>query len=238
MTRGEDARRVLKTSLSLFRNGLADIVYPRRCGGCGLRGTWLCNDCDSALPRYAAPWCSRCGVPTNVAACRCDRLPVSLDRVRTVASYDGWLRSAIVSFKFHDEQDRAGHLGAMLSPLLDDLAPIDAVVPVPLHPRRERERGFNQALLLARYATNERFPLREDILVRSRPTRHQVGLGADERRANVHEAFAVLPGVSLQSLRLVLVDDVLTTGSTLGNCADALRAAGARSVSAVTLAGE
>jgi ComF family protein len=148
------------------------------------------------------------------------------------------VRQSIIALKFHDETARAAHLGRHLSPFLTEFGAIDGLVPVPLHPRRLRERGFNQALLLARHAAAGQVAVRDDLLARIRATPHQVGLDAEQRRANVHGAFAVPSGRDLIGMNLVLVDDVLTTGSTLGNCAEALAHAGAASVSALTLARE
>jgi ComF family protein len=174
----------------------------------------------------------------NRSPCRCAELPPVLSRLRSALPYEGWARQSIISLKFHDEAARAEHLGRHLSPALAEFGAIDGLVPVPLHPRRLRERGFNQALLLARHAAAGQVAVRDDLLVRIRPTPHQVGLGAEQRGANVHGAFAVPPGLDLTEMNLVLIDDVLTTGSTLGACAEALTVAGAASVGALTLARE
>lgn len=220
------------------RDELAGIVYPPRCAGCGRRGFWLCAACEATAPPFQPPWCPRCGAVATRSACRCAELPLVLTRLRSALPYDGWVRQGIISLKFHDETARAEHLGRHLTPLLAEFGTIDGLVPVPLHPRRLRERGFNQALLLAGQAAAGQVAIRDDLLVRIRPTPHQVGLGAEQRRANVHGAFAVPPGLDLTGMRLVLIDDVLTTGSTLGNCAEALAIAGAASVGALTLARE
>ncbi|MGH2562396.1 MAG: ComF family protein [Thermomicrobiales bacterium] len=140
--------------------------------------------------------------------------------------------------KFEGERARAESLGPLLAGLLVGMQPIDGLVPVPLHPKRMRERGFNQSALLASIAVPAGVPVATDLLVRTRPTRHQIGLGADQRRENVHGAFAVELGHDIGGQRLVLVDDVMTTAATLGNCADALKAAGAAFVAAVTVARE
>lgn len=219
---------------------LVEVVFPRRCAGCGRRGSWVCSDCESTLPVLTPPWCVRCGTSPLGPGCRCHELPPSLDKARSASPYDGWVRRAVIMMKFEGERARAESLGPLLARLVDEMRPIDSLVPVPLHPHRKRERGFNQSEALAVCVTGEgnRIPVVTDLLVRTRPTRHQVGLGADERRANVHGAFAVRPARDLAGQRLVLVDDVLTTGATLGNCADALKAAGAAFVAAVTVARE
>jgi ComF family protein len=158
--------------------------------------------------------------------------------VRSAAPDEGWLKAAIRSFKYQGESARAEHLGQLLVPILADLPAFDALVPVPLHASRERRRGYNQARLLAGVAGSQiPIPI-VDALVRTRPTPQQVGLDAAARRANVQGAFAARRGVAIRGARYVLVDDVFTTGSTLGNCADTLIAAGAAWVGAVTLARE
>jgi ComF family protein len=217
---------------------LVDTLYPRRCAGCGRRDVWLCAACDAALPRLAPPWCAGCGVSPGVAACRCDNLPRGVRAFRSVAPYAGWLREAIVAFKYDLEWDRADHLAATLVPALGDLPTIDALVPVPLHPCRLRWRGFNQSVLLAEGLGRRTAIPVLDWLERTRETDQQARLGAAARWANVSGAFAVRAGVDPSGLHLAVVDDVLTTGATLGACAEALLAGGAAAVSAVTLARE
>lgn len=217
---------------------LVDVVFPRRCAGCLRRGTWLCEECDAALPRFQPPWCSRCGAPIGKHTCQCSELPPAVNAVRSAAAYDGWLREAIQSFKYHGETARAEHLAALLVPLLTDLEPFDYLCPVPLHPKRQRRRGYNQSRLLADGAARIGGFRIEEVAVRVRETHQQAKLGANARQANVQGAFAVSPAVTVQGARIVLVDDVLTTGATLGSCASALVSAGAASVAAVTLARE
>jgi ComF family protein len=142
--------------------------------------------------------------------------------------------------KYHDRRTLAADLGALLAQRLEELRADwqpDGIVPVPIHPQRRRERGFNQADLLAA-ATAERcgLPFR-DVLERTRNTPPQVGLPRDVRRQNVHGAFVILAAAS-PGVRPVLIDDVQTTGATLEAAAQALRAAGARAVYALTVAAE
>jgi ComF family protein len=224
--------------LGIAGDAVVETLYPRRCAGCGRRGSWVCQDCDAALRPFARPWCERCGAPPLQISCRCAELAPELAVVRSAALDDGWLRAAVRSFKYSGETARAGHLAALLPPLLADLPSFDALVPVPLHPRRERRRGYNQARLLATAAGNRVTMPVEEALIRIRPTSQQVGLDAESRRANVRGAFLVKDDADVVGRRFVLVDDVLTTGSTLGNCAVTLVAGGAAWVGAVTLARE
>jgi ComF family protein len=229
---------ILRQSIRTIGEAIVETIYPRRCAGCGRRGVWVCADCDDALARFQSPWCARCGAPPSRAACRCAELADALSAVRSAAPDEGWLRAAIRSFKYEGESARAGHLGMLLVPVVADLPAFDALVPVPLHASRERRRGYNQARMIAGVASAEAAIPLLDALARVRATPQQVGLDAAARRANVRGAFAVTPGVAIRDARLVLVDDVFTTGSTLGNCAETLVAAGAKWVGAVTLARE
>lgn len=157
---------------------------------------------------------------------------------RSVAAYGGWLRSAILSFKYHDERARAPHLGGQLAGIVPSFGPIEGLVPVPLHPTRLRARGYNQAELLAREASKWTGVPLVLALRRTRATPQQVGLGAEERAANVGDAFAIAPDCGIAGKRLALVDDVTTTGATLGACAEVLIQNGALDVVSLTLARE
>ena len=119
-----------------------------------------------------------------------------------------------------------------------DLQPIDLLVPVPLHPSRLRYRGFNQSLLLAQYVGALLGVEVRDALERTRRTDAQASLGAEQRQANVAGAFAARPDAAVAGLSIVLVDDVITSGATLSACTGELRQAGAKSVSAVSIARE
>jgi competence protein ComFC len=226
------------TSLRDVAEFAIDLVYPKRCAGCSRRGTWLCDDCDTALPRFRSPWCGRCGVPATYSRCKCSSTPANLEQVRSVGPFDGWLRGAVVEFKYHGEWARAAQLGTPLATTVASLQGVDALVPVPLHSSRLRQRGFNQSLLLAQYAGDLLRVEVKDALVRTRRTDAQVNLGAELRMANVAGAFAVQPNASVAGLSVVLIDDVVTTGSTLSACAEALLSVGATSVKAASLARE
>jgi competence protein ComFC len=213
-----------------------DFVYPKRCAGCDRRGTWLCDNCATALQLFTIPWCDRCGVPGTYLRCRCQSTPANLKQVRSVGPFDGWLRGAVVKFKYHGEWGRTPQLGALLASTIAQLHDVDALIPVPLHSTRLRQRGFNQSLLLAQYAGEVLTVEVKEALVRTRRTEAQVSLGAQERKANVAGAFAVQPNIAVAGLSIALIDDVVTTGSTLSACAEVLNAAGAASIKAVSLA--
>jgi ComF family protein len=143
-----------------------------------------------------------------------------------------------VQFKYHGEWARAAHLSEPLAVAVADLHPIDALVPVPLHAARLRQRGFNQSQLLARHAGYSLGIEVKEALIRTRRTDAQVNLGSEERAINVVGAFAVQQALPVAGLSIVLIDDVITTGSTLSACADALIDAGATTVKAASLARE
>jgi ComF family protein len=150
------------------------------------------------------------------------------------------VRQAIHQFKYNDLRSLAGPLGRLMSEGWVALTPrdlsIDAIVPVPLHPTRQRQRGYNQATLLAtEVGAHLQHPVIQDILVRTKATAPQVDLGADERLANVRDAFRCT-GNGLFGKHVMLIDDVCTTGSTLESACAALREAGTLSVWAYTLA--
>ena len=220
------------------RDVLIETAYPRRCAGCGRRGTWLCDECGHQVARLTPPWCRRCGEPAAANCCRCSDLAPALAVVRSAVPYDGWVRQAIINVKYAGEWARTEHLAALLPSLIADVGPSDGLVPVPLHPRRERTRGYNQARLLAEHAATLCSSRVCEVVVRTRLTARQVGLDAQTRRANVRDAFAVPGYVNVRGCRLILIDDVITTGSTLGSCASALMTAGAAWVAAVTVARE
>jgi ComF family protein len=156
--------------------------------------------------------------------------------VRSVYDFNGPVREAVHRLKYGSEHARAAWGAAQLARLLDELGWLPTlIVPTPLHPRRRRERGYNQSERLATaLSASARIPT-EDALERRRDTRPQVGLTADERVRNVAGAFAARRSLSGQSV--LLIDDVLTTGATLLDCARACRLAGAHDVRALTLAG-
>lgn len=216
-----------------------ETVYARRCAGCGRRGVWVCGDCRANLPLFETPWCDGCGVPPALGRCHCDSLGEGLDGARSVGPFRGWLHDAIVGFKYRDERARADHLGDELASLVARLPTVDALVPVPLHSARQRRRGYNQSALLAQCAGSLAGIPVVHALTRIRAAPRQVGSGMEERHANVEDAFALDPSAPpLAGLRVAVVDDVLTTGATVGACAKVLRATGAAEVWAATLARE
>jgi len=220
---------------------LVDLLYPPRCVACGQAGGWLCLDCQQSIPSVDPPFCPLCGqssaTPTRCLSCRAK--PLKIDGIRSVGYLEGALQTAIHRFKYSHLRALAAPLGRLAADYLTryDL-PVDTLVLVPLHTGRLRERGYNQAALLAReIGAVTGLPVASETLLRVRSTRPQVGLAALERRKNVEGAFRCSAG-SLKGGRFLLLDDVCTTGATLEACSLALRSAGAERVWGLTLARE
>ena len=223
----QTARRLLTSVI--------EVAYPPRCAGCGLRGCWVCAECLAATPLFDEPRCPTCSLPQAGTICDCRELPDRIDRLWVAGPYDGWLRPAIHSFKFAGETARASHFAALMANACARMGPDVALAPVPLHPRRKRQRGYEQTTILAHaigQLTGQSVFLG---LKKTRDTPHQVGLSAAERSLNLLDAFEIAPGMTTPP-KVVLIDDVTTTGSTLTECAIALRKNGAWEVSAAAIA--
>jgi ComF family protein len=230
-----------------------DLVFPAVCPICATRSDDpaqrpFCGPCWMALPIGVGPGCAVCGEPfpglAGVLPCdACRRAPPPYAFARAVAPYRDGMREAIHALKYGRRPVLAAPLGRLLAVAGAETVPVappdwaDALVPVPLHPARRAERGFNQAeLLAAPCAERWRLPLLTRALVRVRPTPPQTDLDADARRANVRNAFQVARPGEIQGRRVLLVDDVLTTGATASAAARALQAGGVAAVGVLTLA--
>lgn len=202
-----------------------ETVYPRVCAGCGMRGEWVCETCVRlGLAAFGPSACQRCGVPVVQGRCKCGDLDPLISIARSAFVYEGWPAESVRLVKYHAEPARAEYLAGHMAPLLSHFGPVDGLLAVPLHPSRERQRGYNQSALVARHlAAVTGVPVVEGIQ-RVRKTGSQTRLSGAERRANVVGAFALDPTWSPRpGGRFVLIDDVRTTGSTLNACADVLR---------------
>ncbi len=228
--------------LAHYLEGVLDVLFPPRCAGCGRPGNiGLCAACWRRVVPVRRPYCPRCGQPTShprpCPTCRAGILQ-ALDLARAAALYRSPLKDAIHAFKYRRDRRTGEALAAYMAARLRRAPlPVDVVVPVPLHPRRQRRRGFNQAALLAQAVAQalER-PLLLDVLERVRATPPQVTLPWRERRTNMQGAFACRRPAAVRGRHVLLVDDVMTTGSTLEACATALKEAGARGVWGYVLA--
>lgn len=207
------------------------MLFPAACMGCGLPleagpVAPVCGGCADRLPRCPFPWLPGRGR--------------SLDGAFSPFLYEGVCREMVLALKYEGRLSLVPFLASnMAEEVLRRLGecPADRVLPVPLHPTRLRERTFNQAeLLAAAVARRMGIPCEKELLIRCRPTRPQAELTREERSRNVRGAFDLRRGSSLKGQRLILVDDVLTTGATAEACAKLLKSAGTRSIWAVTAA--
>jgi len=223
-----------------WRRALLDALLPRRCLGCRRRGAWMCAACSGQVHKLRPPVCDLCGreIAARQRCQACARQPPKWAGMRAAARYELLLREAIHSLKYAGHRGLAVELAAWLevaaAAYVDQ---VEVLVPVPLHPARERARGYNQSALLARELGQRcHLPVEGELLARVVDTRDQVKLTRAERQRNVRGAFACTHANAVAGRSLLLVDDVCTTGSTLLACAAALTAAGAGSVRAVVLA--
>jgi ComF family protein len=229
---------------------VADWFYPRVCPGCGAisdrPGYHLCAACFARIELHDQSLCGTCGAPAEGGVAHafvcgaCQEARPAFDRARSAGHFHGVLREQVHQFKYgsalwlrHDLADLLlGCLAAHFVP-----GEVDVVVPVPLHPARERERSYNQSALLAQEVArrlDRRFDRRS--LERVRRTQSQTQFDAAHRRMNILGAFAVRRPEWVAQRCVLLVDDVMTTGATLAECARVLKKAGARKVWAVTAA--
>jgi ComF family protein len=265
--------RVQRTIQRLGAIG-AEVFFPGICCGCGQLfrlprhiehantfEQWmdrcLCQACTGAFQVVRSPLCPQCGQPFASAhgpdhLCGlCQERPFHFSAARAAGLYEGGLRTAIQQLKYQGRDTLARPLGRFLWQTLGrhwNPSQIDRVIPVPLHPRRLRQRGFNQAAVLVRewprLAKREGYQVPADwidrcTLQRQRPTQPQTGLKRQERVINLRRAFQVStprPSTGMKNLRVLLVDDVMTTGTTADACARMLMAAGAAEVLVLTLA--
>ena len=230
-------------------HGLVSLFYPPFCVACSSAigaGESLCAACAGTASRIVTPFCAKCSQPfagaiTGSFTCaNCEDRVLHFDAAVAAYRSRGVVRKVMHDFKYGRQIHLRHQLGRWLTEALEDprLAGrrFDFIVPVPLHPARKRERGFNQAELLALALRRQTgLPLR-DGLQRTRYTTTQTQFDRSERMENLRGAFRLRRGSNVQDLRMLLVDDVLTTGSTLSECALVLHEAGALSVHAATVA--
>ena len=217
--------------LSEMVQSILDVVFPPRCIRCNAPGALLCAACLSTARTPQAPLCQRCGRSLSTTQgdcpiCAAGYGPQALTSLRAAARHEGAVRDGALALKYRGQRRLANPLSALLAEAVRAGGTLpDVIVPVPLHSHRRRQRGCNQAELLARsLARRLGVPCETKALVRRRATPPQVGLSSAERRTNVAGAFALSEPAArrLAGRRVLIVDDVTTTGSTLDAAASAL----------------
>lgn len=235
-------------NVNLFEAAVS-LLYPPVCTICGTRvraGEHLCDECGANAVRIVSPFCEKCSQPfegsigMTFTCANCEHRTLHFDAAVAAYRGRGIVRQIIHEFKY-GRQIHLRHLVARwLCAATEDERlrdrELDLIVPVPLHPTRQRERGFNQAMLIAELLSAKTAIPLKPVLQRIRYTTTQTALDRAERMENLHNAFRLRKNADVRALRVLLVDDVLTTGSTLSECARVLKRAGARSVYAATAA--
>jgi ComF family protein len=232
-------------------------LFPSDCRLCGnpllnISRLPVCDECLAAMHPISGLLCATCGervegpwLAGEVRCNLCRRLEPPYVKATAYGSYESGLRELIHLLKYEQVRPAANVLGRMLAEAVEDLRPLFAgkpiVAPVPLHARKLRQRGFNQAELIAQVATKlmpaeNRLQLSSGVLQRCRETQSQIGLSRHQRRENMRGAFAVVKPEEIGGCEILLVDDVFTTGTTVSECARVLRRAGASKIFVATVA--
>lgn len=251
---GGDTNRAAAAGLLAAGRRLLDVILPPHCLGCGVivdEPGSLCHQCWESVTFLGPPMCGHCGMPFEFqvgdeALCAaCIRRPPLFERARAVLAYDEHSRDLILGFKHADRTEAAPAFGRWLARAGADLvADTDIVAPVPLHWSRLWRRRYNQSALLAHAlrrgvkAGGRHVPVIPDLLIRHKRTPPQGGMGAAGRARNVRGAFRVNARFQarIRNARVLLIDDVLTTGATVEACTRVLLRAGAGAVDVLTLA--
>ena len=230
----------MKQLLLKITGSTLDLLFPIQCAGCLRESEILCETCIPKLARLTSPYCQLCASPNTLSPCGlCRESPLSVNGIRAPFLMEGAVREAIFSLKYRGVRAAAPDLGRLLAQYMDHhTVSGEVIVPVPLHRRRLRSRGYNQSALLARELSKlVSIPLANNPLTRIKDAPPQVeAISQSQRRSNVDGSFQCTREVL--GLRVLLIDDVVTTGSTMSACAVALKAAGAASVWGLALARE
>ncbi|MCP4679724.1 MAG: ComF family protein [Deltaproteobacteria bacterium] len=236
---------------SLVITAIADLIWPPRCAACSTRlhsegpadkPTVFCRACSESLLFVEDPICPLCGLPyegsgPNHRCSACLEKSPPFLKARAVLHYGGAAAEAILRFKYGKAPHLGRPLGRLLALAAGDVQRPDLVAPIPLHPKRLRDRGFNQSTLLARpVAAAVKASFHPELLKRVRDTGSQTGLSRAERTNNLKGAFSVSNAAKVSGSRVLLIDDVVTTTTTVREAALTLTRAGARSIEVLSLA--
>ena len=241
----------MKTGLRDFLSGLKDLFFPPVCLICktrlaaGRRDVMFCHSCMDAIEFVREPFCTCCGRGFRNSAggshlCSdCLAGSYHFSKARALFRYDDSVAKLLHSFKYGGHTTGLATFGALKKRIahLEELNGQDFIVPVPLHPKRLKQRGFNQALLLAKiFFPDQKDKIYPALMERRRWTEPQTSLKGKERRKNLKNAFVVKDRIRVEGKKILIVDDVFTTGTTVDECARTLKQAGAEDVQVLTLA--
>jgi len=232
-------------TLNIFLN----LLFPQKphCVICSrklaMESSIICQECRDKIIPLNEPLCRKCGKPLHIQRkdmlCNdCQEEYRAFVQARSYGHYEGILKQLIYEFKYHGKQEIAEVLGNLMFDVLKQLTwpSFDYIIPLPLHAKRLRERGYNQAYLLAKVlARQSGVPIFRD-LIRVKPTEHQTLLDKTLRKENLKEAFKIVKSSKIHEKTVLLVDDVYTTGATSGECSKSLLGAGAKAVYVLTCA--
>lgn len=217
---------------------MVDWIYPPVCMGCGVLGESICDVCKNNIRYLTSGLCPICGYPrNNESDCKgCGNHQPNYTQLRSLAVYEGCIKESIHQLKYQNNIG-VGHLfiDELVSLILANQWQIDFVIPVPLSARRQKERGYNQSGMLA-YPVALKLNLQYDdkVLIRQRETSTQVELDARQRQTNLQNAFITLNN-KFKDKNILIMDDVITTGATINDCARAVRISGAKEVFGISL---
>lgn len=237
----------ISTEFSLVRKSLSDLIFPPFCPLCEEELTrhehLVCEDCYESIHTIEGYVCKKCGAPIQEGRKTCGfcrGMRYHFKKVRAFGVYAPPLSEMVHLLKYERKTHLARRLGILMANLYladPELSESDAIVPVPLHPARLRERGYNQSQLLAQMVSEiSRAELVSDAVVRKKPTRSQTALKHNERRANLRNAFSVTDPDRLTGRSITVIDDVFTSGTTIDEMARTLLDAGAKQVYGLVLA--
>lgn len=228
--------------ISKLKRTALDLLYPKWCVGCGSEGEFVCQSCRETFSPINGSVCPKCGLPQNgqMLCTSCTNWSAEIDGIRSPYIFNGVIRRAVHELKYRNLRAIAVTLAGLLYDYLkENPLPGDVLVPVPLHPKRLRERGYNQSGLLSKelgYLTG--IPVIGDCLVREQLGQSQARTSSVfERRSNVSGVFSCRDE-RLRGKRVLLIDDVATSGATLNSCAGVMKSAGAASVWGLVVARE
>jgi len=235
------------TIASLAKN-LINLVYPLHCASCKKpldpeNNSSICGHCIGLIKPNPAPYCIHCGRSVDTAGCACDdclKNRPAFSRALSACLYEGKLKELILQFKYNGKLALSGDLSGLISDFLynnpDILEGVDMITFVPSSADRVIKRGFNQSKVLAKHLSDSYGIPMADYIEKIASTKNQNELARQDRLSNLKNAFRAKGSVNLTGLTILIVDDVMTTGATLNECAIALLKAGAGSVRCLTLA--